>query len=117
MFGWENLGQKSVEEAHKAVIEGIEKLKPLLDFVEDQGAGLFRNRSTCHGRRNRRGRLAWLPLRLGTRIEEVPFVFSERVAGASKMSVGITLEGIRVTLALRRHRRRVGGGTGLPAAL
>jgi dolichol-phosphate mannosyltransferase len=53
----------------------------------------------------------------GTRIEEVPFVFSERVAGASKMSVGITLEGIRVTLALRRHRRRLGGGGGLPAAL
>ena len=41
MFGWENLGQKSVEEAHKAVIEGIEKLKPLLDFVEDQGAGIL----------------------------------------------------------------------------
>ncbi len=41
----------------------------------------------------------------GTRIEEVPFVFSERVAGASKMTLRISLEGIRVTLALRRHRR------------
>ena len=41
----------------------------------------------------------------GTRIEEVPFVFSERVAGASKMTLRISLEGIRVTLALRRHHR------------
>ena len=41
----------------------------------------------------------------GARIEEVPFVFSERVAGASKMTLRISLEGIRVTLALRRHRR------------
>ena len=52
----------------------------------------------------------------GARIEEVPFVFSERVAGASKMTLRISLEGIRVTFALRRHhraRRR----TGLPAAL
>ena len=52
----------------------------------------------------------------GTRIEEVPFVFSERVAGASKMTLKISLEGIRVTFALRRHhrpRRRAG----LPAAL
>ena len=52
----------------------------------------------------------------GTRIEEVPFVFSERIAGASKMTLKISLEGIRVTFALRRHhrpRRR----TGLPAAL
>ena len=39
----------------------------------------------------------------GARIEEVPFVFSERVAGASKMTLRISLEGIRVTLALRRH--------------
>jgi dolichol-phosphate mannosyltransferase len=52
----------------------------------------------------------------GARIEEVPFVFSERVAGASKMSVRITLEGIRVTLALRRHGRRRGAG-GLGTAL
>ncbi len=43
----------------------------------------------------------------GTRIEEVPFVFSERVAGASKMTLRISLEGIRVTLALRRHHRPV----------
>ena len=41
----------------------------------------------------------------GTRIAEVPFVFSERVAGASKMTLRISLEGIRVTLALRRHHR------------
>lgn len=43
----------------------------------------------------------------GARIEEVPFVFSERVAGASKMTLRISLEGIRVTLALRRHHRPV----------
>jgi dolichol-phosphate mannosyltransferase len=52
----------------------------------------------------------------GARIEEVPFVFSERIAGASKMTLKISLEGIRVTFALRRHhrpRRR----TGLHAAL
>ena len=41
----------------------------------------------------------------GARIAEVPFVFSERVAGASKMTLRISLEGIRVTLALRRRRR------------
>jgi|GEM_PF-308531 len=41
----------------------------------------------------------------GARIEEVPFIFSERVAGASKMTLRISLEGIRVTLALRRHHR------------
>ena len=41
----------------------------------------------------------------GARIEEVPFVFSERVAGASKMTLRISLEGIRVTLALRRQHR------------
>jgi dolichol-phosphate mannosyltransferase len=45
----------------------------------------------------------------GARIEEVPFVFSERVAGSSKMTLGISLEGIRVTLALRRRRGRPGG--------
>ncbi|MEY2442974.1 MAG: dolichol-phosphate mannosyltransferase [bacterium] len=47
----------------------------------------------------------------GARIEEVPFVFSERVAGASKMTLKISLEGIRVTFALRRRyrpRRRAG---------
>ena len=52
----------------------------------------------------------------GTRIEEVPFVFSERVAGASKMTLRISLEGIRVTFALRRHQR-ARQRTGLPAAL
>jgi hypothetical protein len=31
----------------------------------------------------------------GARIEEVPFVFSERIAGASKMTLRISLEGIR----------------------
>jgi dolichol-phosphate mannosyltransferase len=41
----------------------------------------------------------------GARIEEVPFVFSERVAGSSTMTLRISLEGIRVTLALRRHHR------------
>jgi dolichol-phosphate mannosyltransferase len=41
----------------------------------------------------------------GKRIEEVPFVFSERVAGESKMSLAVSLEGIRVTLALRRRSR------------
>lgn len=41
----------------------------------------------------------------GARIEELPFVFSERIAGASKMTLRISLEGIRVTLALRRHHR------------
>jgi dolichol-phosphate mannosyltransferase len=40
---------------------------------------------------------------MGKRIEEVPFVFSERVAGHSKMSLAVSLEGIRVTLALRRR--------------
>jgi dolichol-phosphate mannosyltransferase len=40
---------------------------------------------------------------MGKRIEQLPFVFSERVAGASKMTLAISLEGIRVTLALRRR--------------
>jgi dolichol-phosphate mannosyltransferase len=43
---------------------------------------------------------------LGKRIEEVPFVFSERVAGNSKMSLAISLEGIGVCLRLRRRARR-----------
>jgi dolichol-phosphate mannosyltransferase len=42
---------------------------------------------------------------LGKRIEEVPFVFHERVTGASKMSLAISLEGVRVTLGLRRRHR------------
>ena len=37
----------------------------------------------------------------------MPFVFSERVAGESKMSLRISLEGIRVTFALRRRARAV----------
>jgi dolichol-phosphate mannosyltransferase len=40
---------------------------------------------------------------MGKRIEQVPFVFSERVAGESKMSLAVSLEGIRVTIALRRR--------------
>ncbi len=52
----------------------------------------------------------------GVRIEEVPFVFSERIAGASKMTLRISLEGIRVTLALRRHHRPA-RRTGVPVAL
>lgn len=52
----------------------------------------------------------------GARIEEVPFVFSERIAGASKMTLRISLEGIRVTLALRRHHRPA-RRAGVPMAL
>jgi len=51
---------------------------------------------------------------MGTRIEQVPFVFSERLAGASKMTLAISLEGIRVTFALRRRAR---GGRRPPHAL
>jgi dolichol-phosphate mannosyltransferase len=40
---------------------------------------------------------------LGKRIEEIPFTFHERVAGASKMSLSISLEGIGVCLRLRRR--------------
>jgi dolichol-phosphate mannosyltransferase len=50
-------------------------------------------------------RLAYL---MGKRIEEVPFVFSERVAGESKMSLAVSLEGVRVTFALRKRARRAG---------
>jgi dolichol-phosphate mannosyltransferase len=42
---------------------------------------------------------------MGKRIEEVPFVFSERIAGESKMTLAVSLEGIRVTVALRRRAR------------
>jgi dolichol-phosphate mannosyltransferase len=42
---------------------------------------------------------------MGKRIEEVPFVFSERIAGESKMSLAVSLEGIRVTWQLRRRAR------------
>jgi dolichol-phosphate mannosyltransferase len=48
---------------------------------------------------------------MGRRIEEVPFVFSERIAGESKMTLAVSLEGIRVTFALRRRAR--GRRTGL----
>ncbi|MGI8728871.1 MAG: polyprenol monophosphomannose synthase [Solirubrobacteraceae bacterium] len=51
----------------------------------------------------------------GARIEELPFVFSERAAGVSKMTLAISLEGLRVTLALRRHHRP-GGRPSLPTA-
>ena len=44
---------------------------------------------------------------MGKRIEEVPFVFSERVAGESKMSLAVSLEGIRLMFALRRRARAV----------
>jgi dolichol-phosphate mannosyltransferase len=46
---------------------------------------------------------------MGKRIEEVPFVFSERIAGESKMSLAVSLEGIRVTLELRHRARHAGG--------
>ena len=42
---------------------------------------------------------------LGKRIEEIPFTFCERVAGESKMSLAISLEGIGVCLRLRRQTR------------
>jgi dolichol-phosphate mannosyltransferase len=42
---------------------------------------------------------------LGKRIEEIPFAFEERVAGESKMSLAISLEGIGVCFKLR-HRAR-----------
>ena len=47
---------------------------------------------------------------MGKRIEEVPFVFSERIAGESKMTLAVSLEGIRVTFALRRRARGRGAG-------
>ena len=50
---------------------------------------------------------------MGKRIEQVPFVFSERIAGESKMSLAVSLEGIRVTLELRRRATSHRGG--LPA--
>jgi dolichol-phosphate mannosyltransferase len=40
---------------------------------------------------------------LGKHIEEIPFTFTERVAGESKMSLAISLEGIGVCLKLRRR--------------
>jgi dolichol-phosphate mannosyltransferase len=44
---------------------------------------------------------------LGKRIEEIPFAFGERVAGESKMSLAISLEGIGVCLRLRRRRHHL----------
>jgi dolichol-phosphate mannosyltransferase len=44
---------------------------------------------------------------LGKRIEEIPFAFAERVAGESKMSLAISLEGIAVCLKLRMRRRHL----------
>jgi dolichol-phosphate mannosyltransferase len=45
---------------------------------------------------------------LGKRIEEIPFTFQERVAGESKMSLAISLEGIGVCLKLRRRGQAIG---------
>lgn len=47
---------------------------------------------------------------LGKHIEEIPFAFTERIAGESKMSLAISLEGIGVCLRLRqrRHTLQVG---------
>jgi dolichol-phosphate mannosyltransferase len=45
---------------------------------------------------------------LGKRIEEIPFTFCERVAGESKMSPAISLEGIGVCLQLRRRGQAIG---------
>jgi dolichol-phosphate mannosyltransferase len=45
---------------------------------------------------------------LGKRIEEIPFTFQERVAGDSKMSLAISLEGIGVCLKLRRRGHAIG---------
>jgi dolichol-phosphate mannosyltransferase len=44
---------------------------------------------------------------LGKRIEEIPFTFQERVAGESKMSLAISLEGIGVCLKLRRRGQAI----------
>ncbi|MCW2986389.1 MAG: polyprenol monophosphomannose synthase, partial [Conexibacter sp.] len=43
---------------------------------------------------------------LGKHIEQIPFTFTERIAGTSKMSLSISLEGIGVCLRLRRAARR-----------
>jgi dolichol-phosphate mannosyltransferase len=47
--------------------------------------------------------------RAGLRVAQIPFVFRERVAGESKMNVGISLEGIAVVLRLARDRWRPTG--------
>jgi dolichol-phosphate mannosyltransferase len=43
---------------------------------------------------------------LGKQIEEIPFTFHERIAGESKMSLSISLEGVGVLLRLRASERR-----------
>jgi dolichol-phosphate mannosyltransferase len=43
---------------------------------------------------------------LGKHIEEIPFTFHERIAGESKMSLSISLEGVGVLLRLRASERR-----------
>jgi dolichol-phosphate mannosyltransferase len=43
---------------------------------------------------------------LGKQIEEIPFAFEERIAGESKMSLSISLEGIGVCWQLRRRAHR-----------
>lgn len=45
--------------------------------------------------------LTWRAARAGARVVEVPIVFTERVAGASKMSRAVALEAVRAVPALR----------------
>jgi dolichol-phosphate mannosyltransferase len=51
----------------------------------------------------------------GVRIEQVPFVFVERLHGASKMSPGIAREGARILWTLRRDGWRPPGRSSAPA--
>jgi dolichol-phosphate mannosyltransferase len=51
----------------------------------------------------------------GVRIEEVPFVFGERLHGASKMSPGIAGEGALILWRLRRDGWRPPGRSPVPA--
>ena len=51
----------------------------------------------------------------GVRIEQVPFVFAERLHGASKMSPGIAREGARILWKLRRDGWRPPGRIPAPA--
>jgi len=51
----------------------------------------------------------------GVRIEEVPFVFVERLHGASKMSSGIAAEGALILWRLRRDGWRPPGRRTAPA--
>ena len=41
----------------------------------------------------------------GYRIREIPIVFTDRVAGTSKITAGIALESIKIALRLRFGRR------------